>query len=177
MNQHDIAKTAILSYLNGYGDATRAIRDSYTANDFSGIVDALATFGPWDKRKREGELGKRIASLRVLLHRVGADMAEAAKELGQTIAIVTIESKDGQPLNIVAKKVKEKAATRFASFLAARKSIHKAISDLAALKTVDGFADFHTLALQALNNLEAMPEMVETRETRIVSVAEAVEAE
>ena len=165
MTLHDRAKAATLDYVTGYGDVTTAIRDCYAFNDFhgdfSGIVDALATYGPWDKRKRTGDLGKRIASLRVILNRIGDEMQDNAEALGIVITPMTIESKDGQPLGIVPKRAKAKEEGHFASFLAARKAVHKAISELSALRDVPGFADFHAAALNALNRLEAMPETVE----------------
>lgn len=174
MNNHDTAKAAILSYLNGYGDASRAIRECYTSNDFTGIVDALThAFGIWDKRKREGEAGKRLASLRTLLNRIGAGL----KEDDDTVTVMTIESKDGKPLGIVPKK-DDKKAEQGASFIAARKAVHKAISELSALQSVAGFADFHAAALNALNRMEAMPETIEyvTRSVTGVELVAKIEA-
>lgn len=165
LSLHDRAKAATLNYVTGYGDVTTAIRDCYAhgqfAGDFSGIVDALATYGPWDKRKRTGELGKRIASLRVLLNRIGDEMQDNAEALGIIVVPMTIESKDGQPLGIVPKRAKAKEDGHFASFIKARRAVHTAISELSALRGVPGFADFHAAALNALNHLEAMPETVE----------------
>lgn len=171
---HDSSKAAVVCYLNGYGDLTQAIRDCYHAQDFSGIVDGMATvFGVWDKRKREGEAGKRIATLRTLLNRIGAEMVEA----GDAAAIMTIESKDGRPLGIVPKRAAQETA-RGASFIAARKAVHKAISELSALTSVPGFADFHAAALNALNRMEAMPETIEyvTRSVTGVELTAKIEA-
>ena len=165
LSLHDRAKAATLDYVTGYGDVTSAIRECYAhdsfTGDFSGIVDALATYGPWDKRKRTGDLGKRIASLRVILNRIGDEMQDHAEALGIIITPMTIESKDGQPLGIVPKRAKAKEDGHFASFLAARRAVHKAISELSALRGIAGFADFHAAALNSLNRLEAMPEAIE----------------
>lgn len=171
---HDYTKAAVVNYLNGYGDMTRSIRDSYTAKDFSGIVDGMTiVFGVWDKRKREGEAGKKLATLRTLLNRIGAALVED----GEAETVMTIESKDGKPLGIVPKRATQTEA-RGASFIAARKAVHKAISELAALQSVAGFADFHAAALNALNRMEAMPETIEyvTRSVTGVELVAKIEA-
>lgn len=153
-------KTAILAFLNGYGDITRAVRECYASADWTGVNDALGFFSI-TKRSSDSDRA-RVASLRAIMHRVGRE------EDGR--AVVTIcKSKDGKL--ICGPNKARKASVLAPNFIAAHKAVTTAIEHLSKLQTVEGFAAFHSATLNAMQHLSALGDWTQESVTVVTKVS------